>query len=409
MDDDVAFILAAITAQLAASENRIARVRSGHGERFFDAFRHSHRNLIERAGRLETETSAAAGDDPALRGLHRQLMTLLESARDQANLVSVYAADVGRTDLPVGFMSYVREAVQSVSPSLDVEALVHVSEGDYGVRPMQNISAIIVEVPAADPTNALLMPTLVHEVAHQFAERKIASLNEDEKFTSALALALAERSLTDNESEIVQRDLALWLSELYCDAVATIVTGPSMLLALSARVAEMPWREGSEHPPAGLRIGVVMSLLRDLGWEGQMQRTIPDIVDWADRYSTLRQDGMPPLTRALVDAATAVSTEVLALANASGASALDPAAVTDRIANMTEHLRRYLLPVDLGTEPTVEWELLYAAWLTGLQSAAAGDPIHVSHIPEAAHDRQLNAMLTKTVELARVKQSWDRT
>lgn len=389
MSHRVSFLTVAIETELDRTSSRIRLLRGSGTSTFLEVFERSHLNAQERFEIL-TAPGQTVDAETHLRGMH----TLLEDARTFDASIAKYAPDTLRTDLSAGFRVIVDAAVTTLHGP-GTRQLIHVSDGPYAVRGMGILPALIVEVPLTDPTNGLLAPILAHEVAHPMIGR--------------LTEAVLPRS-TDADGEGVEApagddQLRQWTEELLCDAVATLISGPSMLFAMHAYMSELRWRAGSSHPPTQLRISLVLLMLTSAGWTPLLREFAPEVWEWSEEYAALRAASDDSELQSTLTRLEALLPILAATATASGVTVLSATTTQERIRTIIEHFDLALLPVEAGATQLNEWEFVLGAWLSGVRQHAG--PTTVAGVMHTVHDRHLNALLLKTLELARIKNGWD--
>ena len=401
MDDHVAFALAALSSEIDAAGARHDEVTGGMGERFFVAFRADFAEIRQNFDELYATPLAAS--EKRAQSVERSAASLLDRLRIHDAMVAEFAADVGREDLPVGYLMLIDKIFADVFEN-PVDPLVHVATaGGYSVS---SRFGIIVNLPAVDPTNVLLSPILVHEVGHVLFGQITAQYNESRQTSAEELIAVAEAYPANDRKDEAEREaqLPLWAEELFCDAVATLVTGPSFLLALCSRTVgtNWAWHTGQDHPPPAIRLHLVLRLLQTIGWLPHMKSAAPAIVKWAEEISERSAVADDSRLNFLCKAALALEGGIIDLSHNVISDALRPESSARNVLEAARHFRHSVLPIDLPRSVSVEWEFLLGAWLVALEERG----ITPSAIPSVPFDKELNGLLVKTIELSRIAELW---
>jgi hypothetical protein len=400
MGDSVKFGLSALHSEVAAARTRHDAVRAGIGSRFLPVFR-AEFDQIE--NEFHTLKEQVENNDPkAMPGSERSVARLLTRLRDLDKMVTEYAADVGRDDLPLGYVMLIDKVSKDVLGAAG-DPLVHVSDAwDYSTTPLG--SGMILHLPAVDPANALLAPILVHEVAHALFRHANDELNQLlSESVKPLSLITASLPALDDDDETKRREmLPKWAEELFCDAIATLVAGPAYLLALSSRTVGSEWNSQSGHPPPHLRIRLVYEILKAQGWKPYIRHHAADIDAWAEEFAGRKAQNAPTSVRFLIEAAELLFVGIITIAGTKIVNPLRPASSVKNAYEAARHFRHKVLPVDLPRTPAIEWEFVLGAWLLALEVEGGG----AEAIPKGPFSSQLNGLLIKTVELSKIADLW---
>jgi hypothetical protein len=399
-DPRAQFLLAAIHATLSQTSNRILALRGAGHSTVLQVFSDLHDDHMRRLGTYAARAKVTELDDGPM------LRTLLEDARGHDRSIAQYAPDTLRTDLPSGFRVLIEAAVQAVRGD-GIQHLVHPAHGDYAAHAYASrLPLIIIQVPAADPTNALLSPILAHEVGHAHLEDRLRSM-EGFRDEAEAELDALRRSIGPAASDIdaAHRRVDAWVEELLCDTMATLVTGPSMLFAVHAHASELPWDTGNAHPPAHFRIGIVLATLERLGWTDHLDVIAPGVREYSEAYAALPRPTDPTWLAYALAATEALLPAVIAHAESVGFPALRPETALERATEVAKYFDLALMPTELPWSAQVEWEFLLGAWMSGLNGRK--EVTATNAMPAVARDAQLNALLLKAIELARIKHEWD--
>jgi hypothetical protein len=402
MGDDLAFAVAALHVEIAAAQSRLASVGRGLGAKVFAVFEAIFQEIRSEANAVIL--SAASSEPDEQPSLERSAARILVNLRAHDALVAEYLADVGRDDLPVGYMMLIDSIASTLLPP-DSDYLVHIrDEWDYSTSPIK--SGLVVHLPAVSSANAFWSPILVHEIAHAAFERVRTNYQQvvggrDEEL-AALAMACPTNSPNDEE----YRDYLLprWAEELFCDAVACLVSGPSFILALASRLVGAEWALKSEHPPTELRISLCLEVFRRSGWLSVLEHHAPDLSAWLEGIGSRRpKAGSNANVLFLYEAAELLLSEIVDLARSEISEVFEPdEASSRRVLEATRHFRRSILPLSGSETNHFNWEVLLGAWLFALETREFAS----SALAAIPHDSQLNGLVIKTVELARIEQLW---
>jgi len=401
VDDHVAFALAALSSEIEAAGARHDEVTGGMGERFFVAFRADFEDIRQKFTELSA-TSAATSEKRAL-SVERSAASLLDRLRTHDAMVAEFAADVGREDLPVGYLMLIDKIFADVFES-PIDPLVHVANAEgYSIS---SGSGIIVNLPAVDPTNVLLSPILVHEVGHVLFGRITSQYNENQHANASALAAVAVKYPANDRKDEAEREaqLPLWAEELFCDAVAALIAGPSFLLALCSRIVGTNWNwyAGQDHPPPAIRLHLVIRVLDAIGWLPHMEKAAPAIVSWAKEIASRSATVEDNRLNFLCEAALALEAGIIDLAHNLIPTALRPESSARNVLEAARHFRQSVLPIELPRSAGVEWEFLLGAWLVALEDRG----LIPSSIPAVPFDKELNGLLIKTIELSRIAELW---
>jgi hypothetical protein len=401
--DRVAFGLAALTTEIEAARLRHANVRAGLGARFFAVFRAVFDEIsAEVDGIVEM---GAVVEEKAVLNRKRSVARLLRSLREHDAMVAEYSADVGREDLPIGFSMLIDSICLDLFPH-PVDPLVHVSnKWDYSLTPVGKGRAFILHLPAVDPTNVLLAPILVHELGHALFNNIVDEYNSTRANSAAALAEIAARFPQTSEEDQTEREklLPIWAEELFCDAVATLITGPSYLLALTSRTVDAGWNLDQDHPPPQLRVEFILRILDEQGWMSHIRHRAPAIAEWAVDFSGEAPAGADNQLSFLWNAGKASTDGLIALARSVVPRVMEPGISARNVHQAARHFRHLVLPVDLPRTASTEWEFVLGAWLLALTDRG----LWADSIPSVPFDTRLNGMVMKTIELSRIAELWD--
>jgi hypothetical protein len=401
MDNGLAFGLAALQAQVDVAQSRFESVGRGVGEKFFRVFEEIFADIQARAAAVVKEAASSLPEQEP--SLERNVSRLLEEVRAHDSLVAEYVADVGRDDLPVGYMVLIDAISERLLPGAD-DHLVHVADDwDYSTTPLGR--GMIVHLPAVNPSNAFWSPVLVHEIAHASFPRLKPSYSKvvAERLSEIGAVASVYPVGNPTDEEFREALLPMWAEELFCDAVACFVTGPSFLLALVSRLVGADWTPETKHPPTELRVALCLSIFRRSGWTEVLEHHAPEISRWVEALAAKRPQTNDSNVMFLFDAAELLISGMVELASEVVASTFIPDGLTSRRSlEAARYFRHNILPVDFEQSEHFEWEVILGAWLLALERKN----FVPDAIPTIPYETQLNGLIIKTIELARIKVLW---
>jgi len=381
--------------------------------------------------RLATALATIPEDDAAAVEVElRGLLRLLPQLDGIHRLVATYRVDVGRQDLPVGLMHLVDRLVDDLLPS-STDPLIHLdSDYMYSTLPLVAYSGFVLHgssagaqaqsfpephpvafnLPALDPSSALLAPILAHEVGHAACREKL--INEvaqalptqqiNDEFQAAAAQLPAMTQAIAAEWSGAFRD---WFEELLCDAVATALTGPSFLFALSVFLPAPAAHAVGSHPHERDRIGFCLRLLDQLGWTPFLETHVREIYEWcADLAGSPVLDGTSKETF-LRAAMTTIEPLLFRVATEHVTTGMtSDQAEQGRVAAL-ELLALEVPPVAADDQLLTPWQVILYGWLSEI-ARLGSDP---QALVMAVSNRDLNAFLTKTIELAGIARLWSET
>lgn len=210
-----------------------------------------------------------------------------------------YFPALERRDIPLGIAQTVQALNQSVLGQGAVDSIIHLDDRWlYSLRRFRvalqlrsrptRPESVAVQLPGLDATNALLTPILAHEFGHirvdqgNLVEEVLEEMPDSE--WQEIRARYAQVSGADESPLAVVRSndqLAKWISEAICDAIAVYLTGPSMVLAAACFLPALE-RVGpaSEHPFAADRIHWMCEKLVRAGWDEISTQNFPSVWSW---------------------------------------------------------------------------------------------------------------------------------
>jgi len=395
-------------------------IRHGRGERLRELIElccaRVIRSLDEKLADMSRLGEDASEDET--RNFSRELERLLTDLTSYYNILSTYRHDAGRDDLPVGLLNLIDQVIVDLLPE-GADPLIHSDhEENYGTSnlrqglpiDMDPPYPIAIHIPALTPASALLSPLLVHEVAHSAGQDQAMEglLNEwDANGTWDQINALFDQHAANSRADSSgwMRNLISWCEELFCDGIATALTGPSYVYSIAHFLALPNGRPGSSHPPDRLRVAFCLKVLEQHGWLPEMLRWHPKILEW---MIALSADAVSPRSskdRFLTAAIDLVTSDLVRVATSRVPEAFRP---NDHDENLTEALLMLaegIPPVSLSTPTLSVWQIVLCGWISGVTS---GGNIPRA-INSAAVDVSLNALLIKTMEMVKIVELWEQS
>ena len=354
--------------------------------------------------------------------LGRKLLRLTQQSEILA-LLTPFIEDVDRQGVPLGLLQIIDVLIEALLPdgadpivhldarymysTLDLVRVVQPTLGALGVLPSAGLRPVVFFLPAGDPSNALLMPILAHEVAHAAVERKnlgseVLRRVDASKLNVLFASCLARAPKADPGRW--QIGLFRWLDELICDAIATALCGPSMLFASAAFLpASDPGTLGS-HPFPAHRIQLCIEQLVQLGWSEVVSGTCPQTLAWLQTLSAPPPSG-DPYEDFLRGSIEIVKEPTFEVAKASARSQLDPVTFQGLSKPLCELMREGIPPAQVDDAAPDPWAITLAAWIH--QFDRMGDSPET--LASAVADGPFNEFVHKSIEMARVLQLWRAT
>jgi hypothetical protein len=386
--------------------------------RFFALHIEAIRTLID-----SVSESYASSDDLMEQTVLGRKLYRLKFLLDQIHSnVFDYKGDVGRRDLPVGLL-YLTDALvvdllkASADPLIHLDGLYMYStqrikveweklSNELGVVWSEDAEPIVFNLPGLDPTNAFLSPILAHEVGHSVIQRQdlVNDLegkldgSEVERLKSELSSADPSVGIDDALSQF-QR----WAEELLCDALATELTGPSLLFSSAVFLpASAAGQSGRNHPDAGQRIALTLRQMELGGWIPLLEHVCPVILEWLRTVALVPPVDNSPregFLRSLVDLA---QDAIAKIASDHVGSSLSSASYEAVEGEMSALLAQGIPPADLPGGPVSVWQIVNACWLHGI----VGHGDNSVGLAEVVTDEQLSNFTLKTVEMASVLNLW---
>lgn len=422
MDDHSAeLLIELIDAQaitLRKATPPVSDSRGGSLGKFVDLLTNSAET---QAHELLVQLKAAENSDrPALGRKLSRCRTRLNVAH---MLISDYAADVSRQDMPTGLLCLIDALVQQLLPR-QADPLIHLSEkrmystlslNEHAASLLRepdlaaDIGVVVFNLPALDPGNVLYAPILAHEVAHTLVSQHnlIGELlaGADLNAVNALFAERLAQASNPDAADWKQR-LVHWLQELVCDAVATRLSGPSFLLSSSAFLpATSMTGPLSSHPFPVERLSMCSRQLERLGWSDYLAEHYPTICAWLKELSDNEPPPADPQEAFLREALEILADDIADVAAAHVEIPLQPITYGAISVELVELLSAGIPAARLGSQVPSAWDLVLAGWQAAISSR--GDK--PASISASAEDKEFNDFLVKALEVARITEIWDES
>lgn len=331
-----------------------------------------------------------------------------------------YRNDVGRSDVPSGLLYLVDYLIVDILKA-SADPVIHL-HGAYmystqrlidrwellnrelGVAWSEPVEPIIFNLPGLDFGNALFSPILAHEVGHSVIQRAdlVAEVSSrlDVPSVESLKAVLAS---TDPAVDDALVQFASWAEELLCDAIATELTGPSLLFAAAVFLpASSAGIAGPYHPDPSQRIKLTLSQLGALGWMPKLESECPNILGYLQQIATLSvapTSAREKFLRDMVDLSMPAIEEV---ARQYVVTRTDWDSYKEIEATLSEMVRENIPPSEIDGTALTPWQVVVAIWFHGIKSY--GDDS--AGLVASVEDRELNRLGLKSVELIRVVELW---
>jgi hypothetical protein len=366
--------------------------------------------------------------------VERKYERVLTQLRVIQMTISKYQDCVDREDIPIGLQYLIDTTMRELTggdgdPIIDLEPLEGystvdlISEITVG-RPEQVESdgpaprrPIALNLPAEDPSNALLAPLIVHEVAHTAVEMRLAEALRLAAAEESQAVSAVLQGLSTSMGEVAadgwRKNFRDWVTELLCDAVAVARTGPSFMFAFAAYSRPTAAGVVTTHPSPRIRIAFQLRMLVQLGWRPLLEDIIPATMSWFDSLASNMRPGPDPQEQFLVKAIGDIESHIAEAALNDTPTPFTPADFGSAGSNAKSNLQQGIPAVDeLGTALS-PWQIVLAGWVGKLEETpdptadAFGDDVG-SVLIEAVGDDGFNALLVKSIELASIVDMWRR-
>jgi len=376
--------------------------------------------LLQRVG--EEVGKLPGADEAAAARVQRELQRLRMGAEVAHFHVSALTGGVARRDLPVGLLHLVDELVRDLLDS-SADPLIHLmDERMYSTFPVfedfrphvksvacPDPQPIVFNLPGVDPTNVLLSPILAHEVGHTAWSQGV-----QKAFLSQADLAAAKAPLlraahaTGTDEKLIARTFIFRVTEHMCDALATVLTGPSFAFASAVFLplvsGRQRWNRNGRptHPLPQDRMALHLHMLDQLGWSDLLAQRIPKIHTWLQGHAQNPQLSKDPVEDALRDAVEAIQQSIIDVAIASVTNGASSAEYSTMEGELQSLLKVGIPPAEVAGKAVSPWLIVLAGWMSELQDLH-DEPTRLSHVMADDH---VNRFLLKSVELSAVASLW---
>lgn len=194
-----------------------------------------------------------------------------------------------------------------------------------------------------------------------------------------------------------------WLEELLCDALATELTGPSMLLSSAAFLpASAAGMAGPNHPDPSQRAALTLSQLDSNGWTEALKRWCPVAYDWLVAASATPPAIAAPRDGFLRDLVDLARETIISVARDHVGESFSMGMYDPIESEVQELVSNGVPPVESKLGPTTAWAIILGCWLQGIRTH--GDS--AGGIANAVRDRDLSTFALKAIEMSRVLELW---
>ena len=419
MDQDSLEVVAGrLSDRLQQIETVLPRVSRRRGAALFQLVRGITIGITSELATIKSDFIAASDDERNVLG--RKAHRLLQLSEILGQLTP-FVRDVERQDVPLGLLQMIDVLVESLLPG-GADPVVH-SDTRFMYSTMDLVQAVqpvlaaltvsqqlvsrpvVFFLPAGDPSNALLMPILAHEVGHAAVERDnlgsevLRSVDAD-RLNALFTMCLGRAPGTTNGGRW-QLDLFHWLDEFLCDALATALCGPSLLFAAAAFFPASDPGTLTSHPFPADRLKLCLEQLSELGWDDILSAQCPRTVAWLAARETPTPTG-DPREDFLRGAVNIIREPLGRIARAHVPNPLLPAEFVAASGDLCKLISAGIPPAQLGVRPADPWSITLAGWFEQFNSR--GD--RPGTLAVAVADREFNEFLQKSIELARIARLW---
>lgn len=416
--DSVDLLNQLLIDRIRSIRETVPRPPRGRGHRLVDLVQETLSALDGQRQDIVNHLGSASGDEQGALG--RRLLRLLSHV-GIVGWQAPFLDDVGRRDLPVGLLQAVESLIEAllthrVDPTVHVDEHHMYSTLDLVSATNDTLSSLDIQfedprpviflLPMADPHNALLIPILAHEVGHAAIEQNDLGSQLLQRVDRNALDRLFRESLEqapDAAPSKWQMQLVYWIDELLCDALATVLTGPSFLFASIVFLPAPELGQLGTHPYPSDRVALTLKQLHDLGWREHLENIAPNITRWAE---DLRQpiDTTDPRERFLRGAIDILEPALLDVAREHVRHALRPKAFQEIEDELDERVDVGIPPAQLTSgAPASPWAIILSAWLNRIR--ALDD--RPDALAQATADRVFNAFVLKAIEMSRITTLWE--
>ena len=424
---DSSFVIHIARSRIAQVHETLRKRSPGRGSSLIDYVSLLLDDLEKRLADIETEIAEAPAGNRAIEEAYlRQLLRLLPILSVMHRLVAKYSRDVGRSDLSVGLQYLVAEVITDLLPD-GADPLIHLSSSNMystlaleaglkelslaisgSSRPMPIPAPVVFNLPGINPEIILYSPILVHEVGHTAAQRslfgEVASQWDQVEIERVFHQNLAQLG-TSVPPEVAQDwsgTFAGWVEETLCDALAVVLTGPSFLFSMCVFLPAPSLNEPGSHPQERDRVQHCLDLLGQLGWNPFIRMRFPEVFDWATEIAIRTVPTRSPKESFLREGLKLALPAIDSVARTNVKSALSTADIDDVLSEAIGFLKEGIPVVEANGAPISTWQATLCGWTLGWSTHDGS----VKGMSTAVHDPDLNRLVLKTIEYARIKEMW---
>lgn len=280
-----------------------------------------------------------------------------------------------------------------------------------------SVPPIVVRFPIQETDSLFLHLIVAHELGHHVVEqeRLDAQVMQQDPTPSA-NLASFTQAVADYQSinrvsavrahgEIARR-FASWLSEFLCDAIGLAIIGPSYLLTFAAFITPVAGPEpGPSHPPAMLRMELLMNLLDAWGWRTLLDPELSSTMKWMDETAGRGQQvGQNTYYLSLEEIFERLFGTIRAVVETSlGSRRYSHDGYETQAAELRLLLANDVLPAQLEDRSAAHHRnIILAGWLHAL-ARYQDEPTSLVRV---VADRDYQRFLTKALEMSAVLETW---
>ncbi len=276
-------------------------------------------------------------------------------------------------------------------------------------------AVVVVFIPKREERSGLLHPLIVHELGHaadgerNIVENLVIQARADQAFETAFQTASASLGATLGISTREAGDslaarLESWCAEAFCDALATLILGPTYLYAFASEVTAGDLDTAApRHPPPNARVHAILQMLDSNGWSTPMQAADPSLDSWLRAHAS-SSGTYEPADAYLLSALASLQPAVTAAAVSELQDA--PFAPTPDLTQVQALLAAGIPPAQLDDRRAAPREaIILAGWWAAIAQGGSGTK-GLARAPETA---ELAAILPAALELAALTDAWATT
>jgi hypothetical protein len=430
--DNLEVFRAAVVARIAKLRSVVSELRQGRGAHLGSLVLHTLERFDSEVSAIDFEVAEAAAvaqpeQDELLQNSSRKYERLSPQLDIVYSVLAKYRDAVNRADVPVGMQHLVGILISEIlvspgdplinlSPENTYSTIDLVEQLDYVLRQQRGVPVkigydfphpIAFNMPALDPSNALLSPLVAHEVAHTAVnERLLAELQKASagKAEAILVAHLASVGQAEGSPTAIQWAglFQSWCNELLCDAVALALTGPSFAFAFAAYLPPTNFAIVNTHPPLRDRMAFHLSGLTLLGWDDVLDERCPAIQQWMVDASQNLILTNNPAESFLREAMVAIQDDIFSVAFSHVKTQLSPSEVVPLLAESVSGFQVGIPWVEIGAKVLSAWQVILSGWFAAI--AERGD--NELCLGAASNDDRFNALLVKALEMSSIVQAW---